>query len=109
MKLILSPLASFEDDTPPFVDGETLHYRGVEYGLSPLGEGEEIEIGEPFEGAVSRVSGVIAATLQYKYSVVTAESNQPTDWAAYTFNVANGQCPCPIIRRPAQEELPNDN
>lgn len=109
MKLILSPIAGFEDDAPPFVDGDILHYRGVEYNLSPLGEGEEIEIGEPFEGCVTRANGVVIAKLQYKYSVVTAEPNQPTDWAAYTFNVTGGQCHCPIIRKPelqiAIEEL----
>lgn len=105
MKLILSPIAGFEDDTPPFIDGEILHYRGVEYDFSPLGEGEEIEIGEPFEGAVSRVNGVTNATLQYKYSVVTAEPNQPTDWEAYTFEVDSGQRPCPIIRKPIQPEI----
>ena len=108
MKITLLAAAALPNgkfDTPPFVDGEILNYRGIEYDLSPLGEGEEIEIGEPFQGAVTRVDGVITAKLQYKYSVLTAEPNQPTDWAAYTFEVDSGQCPWPIIGKPLHPEI----
>lgn len=105
IKLIAAAaLPSENEDFPPVAQGETISYRGNDYDLSPLGEGEEIEIGLPFVGPVIRQNGEIVLSLEYKYSTETAEPNQPTDWAAYTFNVTDGQCPCPIIRKPIQPE-----
>ena len=104
MKITLIPSLSFVGtDEPPFVGGDTLTYRGRQYDLSPLGEGEEIEIGLPFIGSVTRQNGELLLTLEYRYSTETAKPNQPADWSAYTFNVTNGQCPCPIIRKPLSE------
>jgi hypothetical protein len=99
--IILSPIAAPSDDAPPTVNGETIAYRGVEYDLSPLPEGGEIHIGEPFEGAAFRQNGVIHVKLAYHYNWNTGEDHQPLDWSAYTFQVSEGRCPCPIIRRPS--------
>lgn len=98
--LILSPQAAPVDDVPPKVEGNVLTYRGQEYDFSPLDDGEEIEVGEPFIGPVKRVNGVIHATLTYQYNWETSEDWQPMDWAAYTFSVERGVCQCPIVRKP---------
>ncbi len=100
MKITLIASLSFSsEDNPPSINGENLYYRGASYDLSPLMEGEEIEIGLPFIGPVNRKNGELVLTLEYLYSTETAEPNQPTDWNAYTFSVSSGQCPCPIKRK----------
>jgi hypothetical protein len=103
MKLILSPIACPTDDTPPTITSDVITYRGQSYDFSPLPEGGEIEVGSPFVGAVTRVNGVIHATLEYKYNWDTSEDFQSTDWADYTFTVVSGVCPCPIKRKPLPE------
>ena len=100
MKLILSPQACPVDDTPPTVQGEVLTYRGASYDLSPIQEGDIYEHGEPFLGGVTRTNGELVATLIYSYNWDTSEDHQPASLDAYTFTVTDGQCPCPIIRRP---------
>ena len=100
MIVTLLPMLSSSNDTPPTVSGETICYRGVQYDLSPLQDGATISIDLPFIGQITRVNGVIELSLQYCYDSSTAEDDQPKDWDAYTFNVIDGQCPCPIIRKP---------
>ena len=103
MKLILSPIAYPTDDTPPTITGDVITYRGQSYDFSPLPEGGEIEVGSPFVGAVTRVSGAIHATLEYRYNWDTSDDFQSTDWDDYTFTVVSGVCPCPIKRKPEWE------
>ena len=103
MKIILSPTAAMIDDTPPSVNGDVLTYRGEDYDLSQLPDGAEVEAETPFIGKVKRVNGQIELTLQYQYDMTTAEDNQSTDWADYTFDVTDGQCPDPIVYKPVQE------
>ena len=105
MKIILSPVAAFTDDTPPIVIGDTITYRGEQYDLSQLPDGAEVEAESPFIGKIKRVSGQIELTLQYQYDMTTAEDNQSHDWADYTFVVTDGQCPCPIVRKPEPEQV----
>ena len=118
MKIILSPTAAFTDDTPPTVNGDVLTYRGEQYDLSQLPDGAEVEAELPFVGNITRIDGEVNLTLQYQYNMETAEDNQPADWDAYTFVVTEGQCPCPILRKPEPEvveevetveEVENDN
>lgn len=104
-KIVLSPQASPTDDAPPVVSGEYITYRGISYDLSPLPEGGQIEIGAPFEGAVTRIGGVIHVKLAYLYNWDAAEDYQSTDWSDYTFTLTDGACPCPIKRRP---QLPQE-
>jgi hypothetical protein len=90
MKIILSPIAAFVDDTPPTLDGDTLNYRGEQFDLTDLAEDAPV-----------RVDGD-TVIVQYRYNMEGAEDNQPTDWAAYTFD-AKKPIVCPIIRRPEIE------
>ena len=107
MKIILSPTAAFTDDTPPTVNGDVLTYRNEEYDLSQLPDGAEVEADLPFIGKIKRVAGQVELTLQYQYDMVSAEDNQSTDWADYTFIVTEGRCPCPIVRKPEPEPVPD--
>lgn len=104
-KIQLSPQSSLVDDTPPTVAGDVLTYRGESYDLGPLPEGCDIDIGAPFIGSIARKNGEISVMLEYRYTTVTAEPYQPTDMQAYTFVVADGVCPCPIIRRASTPEI----
>ncbi|MCB5226191.1 hypothetical protein JAO78_005115 [Alishewanella sp. 16-MA] len=103
MKIILSPVAATSDDTPPTVNEQTLIYRGQSYDLTQLPDGAEVTAELPFIGNIKRVNGEAELTLQYQYNTATAQSNQSTDWADYTFIVTSGQCPCPIARKPEPE------
>lgn len=108
MKIILSPIACFSQDTPPIVNGELLTYRGVDYDLTQLQEGATVEAELPFIGNISRVNGQVQLKLQYCYHMEKAEDHQPHNWDDYTFVVSNGKCPCPIKFKPVQE-VENDN
>lgn len=105
MKIILSPMAAFTNDTPPSVSGDVLTYRDEQYDLLQLPDGAEVEADLPFIGKIKRVSGQIELTLQYQYDTATAEDNQSTNWEDYTFVVEDGQCPCPIVRKPEPEPV----
>ena len=107
MRIKLSPQSALTDDTPPSVSGQIISYRGEDYDLSQLPDGAEVEAELPFIGKIRRANGQIELTLQYQYDMTTAEENQPTDWADYTFDVVDGECPCPIIRKLEETEYDN--
>ena len=92
------------DDTPPTVTGEVLNFRGESYDLSQLPNGAEVEADLPFTDKIKRsVDGELSASLQYFYTTQTAEPMQSTNWDDYTFMIENGECPCPIKRKPDSE------
>ena len=105
MKVYLSPIVSNHDDTPLRVSGDTITYRGETYELSQLPNGSEVEADEPFVGKIKRDDqGVIHLSLQYCYTTETAELIQSKSPDDYTFDITNGECPCPIKRKPVREE-----
>ena len=91
MNIILSPTAAFEDDTPPTLKGSILTYRGQDFDITDL----------PEDAPVQLVNGDIV--VQYRYSMETAEDNQPLDWGHYTF-AADEPITCPIVRRKTEED-----
>ena len=106
MKITLSPTATLPNqlpDTPPSVSGEILSYRGQSYDLSQLPDGATVEAESPFRGSISRNAGVVHVKLEYIYDSVAAEDDQSHDWADFTFEVTDGQCPDPIRYKPTQE------
>ena len=106
MRITLSPYASLpnqEADTPPSVSGEVLSYRGQSYDLSQLPEGATVEAESPFCRTISRINGVVHVKLEYIYDSLTAEDDQSHDWADFTFEVTDGQCPDPIVYKPVEE------
>lgn len=107
MKIILSPIASFQQDTPPSVSGELIIYRGESYDLSQLLEGATVEAESPFIGQITRANGEIHLKLEYRYNMTLAEDHQSHNWDDYTFNVTNGQCPDPIVYKPVAQEPEN--
>lgn len=106
MKIILHAQRAETNDTPPSVIDEILTYRGLSYDLTLIEEGDLYEPGEPFASPISRVNGELVVQLLYHYSTDTAETNQPKECDAYTFNVTAGQCPCPIVRKPVDRLEP---
>lgn len=103
-KIILSPISSNKNDTPPDVNGSVFTYRGEDYDLSQLPIGAEVEADLPFIGKVKNNQGVIEVTLQYMYDN-TALPNQSTDWNDYTFTIESGTFNCPIARKPVEEDV----
>ena len=99
---IVGSIPSLTPDAPPTVLGETLSYRGETYDLSPLPDGATVEAESPFCGSISRINGVIHVKLEYIYDSLLAEDDQSHDWADYTFDVTEGQCPDPIVYKPVQ-------
>lgn len=93
MKIILSPVAS-NRTTRVFVNGLTLTIDDQEIDLSVIPEGGEAipEDGSPFIGKVTRGE----VTIRYEYDSSLAEPYQSKDWADYTFEVTEGEVPCPI-------------
>lgn len=100
MKIILSPVAS-NKTTSVSVSGLSLTIDGTDYGLSIIPEGGQAEAseGSPFIGTVTRDS----VTIRYEYDSLKAEPGQSTNWDDYTFDVVEGEVPCPIKWKPEPE------
>lgn len=100
MIIKLSPVASNKTTTVS-VRGLVLTIDGAEYNLSIIPEGGQAEASEdsPFIGTVTRGS----VTIRYEYDSLKAESDQSTNWDDYTFDVSNGEVPCPIRWKPEPE------
>lgn len=103
MKIILSPIAAFQQDVPPTVSGEKLTYRGQTHDLGQLPDGAVVQAVSPFIGQIARVNGQIQLKLEYCYHMEKAEDHQSLYWEDYTFNVAEGQCPDPIRYKPVPQ------
>jgi len=100
MNIILSPIASSKTTTVS-INSLTLSRDGQDIDLSVIPEGGEAdpEDGSPFIGKVTRDE----VTIRYEYDSFKAEPNQSTDWEDYTFEVTNGDVPCPIKWLPVEE------
>lgn len=100
MRIILSPLAG-NKTTIVSISGLTITVDGTEYDLSIIPEGGQAEASEdsPFIGTVTRDS----VTIRYEYDSSKAETDQSTNWDDYTFDVVEGEVPCPIRWKPEPE------
>ena len=101
MQIIVSPIASNKTTTVSLI-GLVLTIDGTEYDLSIIPEGGQAEAseGSPFIGTVTRDS----VTIRYEYDSMKAEPDQSTNWADYTFEVVQGEVPCPIKWKPESQE-----
>jgi hypothetical protein len=102
MRVILSPIAS-NTDTQVSVSGLVITVDGTDYDFSVIPEGGDAEPGEgePFIGTLTRDQ----VTVQYHYDSTTAEPNQSTDWADYTFDITSGEVPDPIARKQPEPDF----
>ena len=100
MKFVLSPVASNRTTTVS-LQGLVITVSGQPFDLSVIPEGGQAEASEdsPFIGTVTRGS----VTIRYEYDSMKAEPNQSTDWGDYTFDVVEGEVPCPIKWKPEPE------
>jgi hypothetical protein len=101
MKIILSPLAS-NYTTLVSVSGFTITIDGQAVDLSVIPEGGYAEPDDesPFVGKVMRNE----VTVIYHYDTSLAESNQSANWDDYTFEVTEGEVPCPIVWKEQGEQ-----
>jgi len=103
MKIKLDVIENPIDDHPPTVSGDVLNYRGKSYNLSQLPIGAEVEAETPFTDKIKRsADGELSVSLQYFYTTQTAEANQSMNINDYIFDVIDGECPCPIKRKPVE-------
>jgi len=93
MKIILSPIAS-NYTTQVSVSGLIITIDGTPIDLSVIPEGGLAEPDEnsPFIGNVTRDE----VTVRYHYESSKAVPDQSKDFADYTFEVTEGEVPCPI-------------
>ena len=101
MKIILSPVSGNKTTTVS-ISGLTVTVDGTEYDLSIIPEGGQAEASEdsPFIGTVTRES----VTIRYEYDSSKADPNQSANWDDYTFDVVEGEVPCPIRWKPEPEQ-----
>ena len=101
MKIILSPVSGYKT-TSVSVRGLVITVDGTEYDLSVIPEGGQAEASEdsPFIGTVTRDS----VSIRYEYDSMKAEPDQSTNWDDYTFEVVQGEVPCPIRWKPKSEQ-----
>ena len=106
MIIKLSPIASNKTTTVS-LNGLTLTIDGQDIDLSviPIGGEAEPDENSPFIGKVTRDE----VTIRYEYNSQLAEPNQSTDWDDYTFEITEGEVPCPIIWKPIQETVEVEN
>lgn len=99
MKIKLSPVVKSETTRAPVItlSGLTLNIDDQVIDLSVIPDGGQAEVGvdSPLVGIVTRNE----VTIRYSYSTDIYECNQPTDHSVYEFDVAEGQVPCPLIKR----------
>ena len=103
MKITLSPIAANKTTTVSLA-GLILTIDGVDYDLSVIPVGGQADGEAPFIGVVTRDE----CTIQYFYDSSLAEPNQSTDINDYTFDVVDGEVPCPIKWKPVVEVSNND-
>lgn len=100
MKIVLNPCPVWHT-TKISVKGLIVTVDGTDYDLSviPSGGQAEAEEGSPFIGIVTHDE----VTINYCYDSTKAEPLQSTDWNDYTFEVEEGEVPCPIRWLPEPE------
>ncbi|WP_158143700.1 hypothetical protein [Vibrio metschnikovii] len=102
MIIVLSPVASMNAPKMQIsISGLMLTINNQEFDLSVIPErGQaEAEEGGHFIGIVTRDRVVI----RYPYDSLKAEPNQSINWDDYTFDVTEGEVPCPIKWLPEPE------
>lgn len=107
MKIILHIIESghlgTETHTEVSVSGHVVTVDGVPIDLSVIPEGGQAEAAEdsPLTGIVTRDEVYVI----YHYNGAKAEPDQSSDWADYTFDITEGEVPCPIVWKPEPEVI----
>jgi hypothetical protein len=104
MKISLKAIASSKT-TQMSVNGEIVTVDGVEFDLSVIPNGGQVEGELPALGLIKRVAGVIELTVLYHYDSELAELNQSTNEADYIVEVISGEVPSPIAWLPMPTEI----
>jgi hypothetical protein len=91
MKIILSPIAS-DKTTEISINDLIITVDDIPYDLSVIPVGGQAEGDSPFTGICTRDE----VTIQYFYNSQLAIPDQSKDMADYTFDITEGEVPCPI-------------
>jgi hypothetical protein len=110
MKIILSPIAS-NYTTTVSVSGLTITIDGTPIDLSviPVGGYAEPDENSPFFCSVTHDDVTVKyvtrdeVVVKYHYESIKAIPDQSANWADYTFEVTEGEVPCPIIWKSTEE------
>lgn len=105
MIIKLSPIAS-NKTTSVSISGLILTVDGIDIDLSVIPENgqADAEDDSPLIGVVTRDE----VTIFYEYNSQLAEPYQSTNWDDYTFEVTDGEVPCPIKWKPVMQEVLED-
>ena len=95
MKITLSPFES-NKTTKVSVSGEVIIVNGVDFDLSSIPDGGQVEAIFPAVATIKRVNGVIEITILYQYDKPLAEPMQSTNEADYIVDCVSGEVPSPI-------------
>ena len=103
MKLTLSPIVGLpgQPETTIHVAGDIVTIDGTPYDLSPVPEGGEATAeGGPFVGKITRVGGVIHATLLARLGDTAADDQPDSPWIIES---ATGDVTIPAQRKEVAE------
>ena len=107
MNLTLSPQRGLlgQPETAIVVSGDTIIVDGVAFDQTPVPEGGEAtpEGDHPFVGTVTRLGGVIHATVRVALGD-TAKTHQPADPTHWVILGAVGPVEIPVVRWPEPQE-----
>ena len=103
MHLTLSPQVGLpgQPETTIHVAGDVITIDGTPYDLSPVPEGGEATAeGSPFVGKITRVEGVIHATVLARLGDTAADDQPDSPWI---IEGASGAVGIPALRREVTE------
>ena len=109
MKIKLSPQVANEPTNAPVITLSgltlTIDNQVIDLSVIPVGGQAEADEDSPLIGIVTRDE----VTIRYPYSTDIYECNQPTEQSAYEFDIADGQVPCPLVKKPVIDEVIEDD
>jgi hypothetical protein len=87
------------------VNGEIVTVDGVNFDLSVIPDGGQVEGESPALGLIKRVGGVIELAVLYHYDNELAEPIQSIVEADYIVDILSGEVPSPIKWLPVEPEV----
>ena len=105
MKLTLSPQVGLPDqaETTIYIAGDNITIDGTPYDLSPVPEGGEATAEDsPFVGKITRINGVIHATVLTRLGDTAADDQGSDPWVIEN---ATGDITIPAKRKGGQNDV----
>jgi hypothetical protein len=103
MIITLIPQATPSTSTTVRVSNEIIIVNDVEYDLSAITNGLQVESEHPAVGTISNIDNEIYISILYQYVESEAEPIQSTNADDYIFNISEGEIPSPIKLKAGSE------